>query len=779
MALIIDGKMRRYFHSPRIAVLGMILFAATANAARDGRNLFTARCSVCHGPDGHGSERGPSLANNRRVLARSLEELRNVIRDGIPAEGMPAFNLPAEELAGVTGYVRSLSAPASESSVSGDRAAGEQFFFGKGKCSHCHMALGRGFAAGPDLSNIGHEMTLTDIEQAMHHPSAKIAPGYEVVDVELRDGGTLRGFARNKSRYSLQLQDFEGRFHLLTEQQISKVTAEKASLMPAVECAPEECANLTAWLSSLTGIAPGAKPFAMESRGGLTFERVAHPNPGDWPTYHGDIGGNRHSRLDQINTNNVKSLAIRWIYPIDHFNLEVTPVVVDGVMYVTGPNQVFALDAQSGRTIWHYQRPRSKLVTGDPAKGTNRGVAVLGDRIFMVTDDAHLVALHRVTGALLWETPIADEGPLGNYGNTAAPLVVNDLVVAGVAGGDLGIRGYLSAYRATTGERVWRFHTVPKPGESTFQTWRGGELERTGGGGATWMTGTYDPETRTLFWGVGNPYPAMNGDNRQGDNLYTASVLALNPDTGALKWYYQFTPHDTHDWDGQQTPLVIDREYRGRARQLLVQANRNGFLYVFDRTNGELLLAEKFVDRLTWASGIGKDGRPILIPGADPTREGNKACPSVLGASNWMSVAYSDQTKLFYLQTLEACFVYVKPPGWNRKEIELEPGQKILRAIDLETGKRVWELPQTGPADSWGGVLSTAGGLVFFGEDSGAFAAADAKTGKDLWRIQTNASTALGDGHSWRASPMTFMAEGKQYVAIAAGPNILCFGLPD
>ena len=269
--------------------------------------------------------------------------------------------------------------------------------------------------------------------------------------------------------------------------------------------------------------------------------------------------------------------------------------------------------------------------------------------------------------------------------------------------------------------------------------------------------------------------PRLNGDDRQGDNLYTASVVALNADSGALRWYYQFTPHDTHDWDGEQTPLVIDREYRGRARKLLVQANRNGFLYVFDRTNGELLLAEKFVDRLTWASGIGKDGRPILIPGADPTREGNKACPSVLGASNWMSVAYSDATKLFYLQTLEACFVYVKPPGWNRKEIELEPGQKVLRAIDLETGKRVWELPQTGPADSWGGVLSTAGGLVFFGEDSGAFAAVDAKTGKDLWHVQTNASTALGDGHSWRASPMTFMAGGQAICGHCGGPEYSLF----
>jgi PQQ-dependent dehydrogenase (methanol/ethanol family) len=756
-----------------------LLLASGAALAQDGHELFTAKCSLCHGPDGRGSERGPNLANNRRVRARTLDELRAVIRDGIPGRGMPSFDLAAADLVSVTAYVRSMSAPASEAHLPGDRSEGEKFFFGKGGCGACHMALGRGTAIGPDLSSIAREMTLSEIEEAVRQPSAKIAPGYGVVNVRLRGGKIVRGFARNQSKYSIQLQDLEGKLHLLTDEQIAGVSKEPGSLMPAARCAGNDCANLFAYLTSLTGIEPGVKPFAMESKGGLSFDQIAHPNPGDWPTYHGNIGGNRHSPLTQITAANVKSLAIKWIYPIDHFNLEVTPVVVDGVMYVTGPNQVFALDARSGRTIWHYQRARSKDVTGDPAKGTNRGVAVLGDRVFMVTDNAHVLALHRLTGELLWDTPMADEGPLGNYGNTSAPLVVNDLVIAGVAGGDMGIRGYLSAYRVTTGERVWRFYTVPKPGEPKSETWQGKELAATQGGGATWMSGTYDPETNTLFWGVGNPYPAMNGDERQGDNLYTASVLALDPDSGRLKWFYQFTPHDTHDWDGEQTPLVLDRVYRGRKRQLLVQANRNGFLYVFDRTNGELLLAEKFVDRLSWASGIGKDGRPIVIAGAEPTREGTKACPSVLGASNWMSVAYSESTNLFYVQALEACGIYVNPPGWRTTRIELEPGQKFLRAIDLETGKRIWEVPQIGPADSWGGVMSTAGGVVFFGEDSGAFAAVDAKTGNDLWHVQTNASTALGDGHSWRASPMTFLAAGKQYVAIAAGPNILCFGLPE
>jgi PQQ-dependent dehydrogenase (methanol/ethanol family) len=736
--------------------------------AQGGRELFSAKCAVCHG-DGHGTERGPNLANSRRVRSRSVAELQAVIRDGVPTAGMPAFNLPESELKSVTAFVRSLSAPASEAGAPGNRAAGEQFFFGQGGCAGCHMAQGRGKAVGPDLSTVGRELTLDEIDEAVRRPSARIKPGYKVVAVRLNDGRTVRGFARNENRYSIQVQDLTGQFHLLKQEQIAQTVHEPGSLMPATRCSEDECRDLTAFLSSLTGVGAGAP--AMPA-GGLRFA------PGDWPTYHGDIGGNRHSALDQINASNVKSLAVKWIFPINLFALEVTPVVVDGVMFVTGPNQVFAIDAQSGRTIWNYRRDRSKEITGDPAKGTNRGVAVLGDRVFFLTDNAHMVALHRVTGAMLWDAKMPGGPQNNNYGSTSAPLVVNDLVIGGTAGGDQGVRGFLAAYRVTTGERVWRFWTVPAPGEPRSETWKGTALAKFGGGGTAWMSGTYDAETDTLFWGVGNPYPAYNGDERQGDNLYSASVLALKPSTGELKWHYQFTPHDLHDWDGQQTPMVVNTRYRGKDRKLLIQANRNGFFYVFDRTNGELLLAEKFVDKLTWASGIGKDGRPILLPGAEPTREGTKACPSVLGGTNWMSTAFNPSTRLFYVMALEACGIYVKPPGWNPKMIPLDPGQKFLRAIDIETGKRVWEVPQIGPADSWGGVLSTAGGVVFFGEDSGAFAAVDAKTGKDLWQIQTNASTELGDGHSWRASPMTFLAGGKQYVAVAAGPNILCFGLP-
>ena len=749
----------------------LVVFLALIGAAQDARVLFEKQCSVCHG-DGHGTERGPNLADNRRVRSASVEEIRALIRDGVPARGMPAFALPAGELDALTLLVRRFSAPAAESHPAGDAGAGEKYFFGQGGCANCHMALGKGKAVGPDLSVVGREMTFVELEAAVRKPAASVKPGYQMATVKLRDGRTVRGFARNRSRYNLQVQDLNGRFHLLSAEEIASTVMEPGTAMRAPDCTEDQCRDLLAFLSGLTGTVAGRPGAALTTEGGAAFKA------GDWPSYHGSIDGNRHSSLSQINPANVKDLVLKWVYPINHNVLELTPVVVDGVMYVTGPNQVMALDGRAGRTLWHYQRPMSGETRGDAAKGTNRGVAVLGDRVFLVTDNAHLLALHRVTGALLWETALtADVTDKKNMGNTAAPLVVNDLVIAGVSGGDSGIRGFLDAYKVSTGERVWRFWTVPKPGEPGSETWIGKSLAEHGGGGATWMTGTFDPETQTVFWGTGNPYPAMNGDERKGDNLYSDSVIALDAASGKLKWYYQFTPHDLFDWDAGQTPLLVNRRYRGEDKKLLIQANRNGFLYVFDRVNGKLLLAEKFVDRLTWATGIGKDGRPILVPGMEPTKDGTKVCPSVLGATNWPSMAISPATGLFYLMGREACGVYVKRPSWNPKKIPLEPGQMFLRALDIETGKRVWEVPQIGPADSWGGVLS-AGGVVFFGEDSGALGAVDAKTGKDLWHIQTNASAALGDGHSWRSSPMTYMAGGKQYIAFAAGPNILSFGLP-
>jgi alcohol dehydrogenase (cytochrome c) len=336
------------------------------------------------------------------------------------------------------------------------------------------------------------------------------------------------------------------------------------------------------------GFALSLSPASHAQSPGVRFEDIARPKPGAWPTYDGSLSGNRFSPLDQINTSNVQKLAPKWMFTIQDTPraLEGTPVVVDGVMYVTSVNEAIALDARTGREIWHFSRPRTQGLAGDAASGINRGVAVLGDRVFMVTDNAHVIALDRAAGKLLWDVEMADSRQ--NYGATGAPLVVNDLVIAGVSGGDEGIRGFVDAYRASTGERAWRFWTVPARGEPGSETWIGRAIEH--GCAATWLTGTYDPEARLLYWPTGNPCPDYNGDERKGDNLYSASVVALDPDTGKLRWHYQFTPHDLHDWDANETPVLVDVQFRGQPRKLLLQGNRNGFFYVLDRLTGKVLV---------------------------------------------------------------------------------------------------------------------------------------------------------------------------------------------
>jgi alcohol dehydrogenase (cytochrome c) len=548
--------------------------------------------------------------------------------------------------------------------------------------------------------------------------------------------------------------------------------------MPKLEATAAEMRDLVAYLSRLT-IDPNARATlagAAEMGAGVPFADVANPKPGAWPTYHGNVSGNRFSPLNQIDTSNVARLAPNWMFAIPGAPraLEMTPVVVDGVMYVTSVNEAYALDARNGREIWHYSRPRTQGLAGDAASGINRGVAALGDRVFMVTDHAHLIALHRLTGQLLWDVEMADYRQ--NYGATSAPLVVDDLVISGVSGGDEGIRGFVDAYKASTGEHAWRFWTVPARGEPGSETWVGRAIEH--GCAATWLTGTYDPQAKLLYWPTGNPCPDYNGDERKGDNLYSSSVIALDPASGKLRWHYQFTPHDLHDWDATETPMLVDAQFRGAQRKLMLHGDRNGFFYVLDRLTGKVLLAEPFVRNITWASGIGPDGRPKLLPENEPTVEGRRSCPAVAGAANWTSTAFSQSTGLFYMFAEESCTVYSKNDQWweagksfyggGTRRAE-DSGGKFLKAIDIQTGKTAWEIPDIGGGILGSGLMATAGGLIFYGDGSGAFVAADAKTGKLLWHFNT--------GQSWKAGPMTYTADGTQYVGVAAGSTVLAFSL--
>jgi alcohol dehydrogenase (cytochrome c) len=493
-----------------------------------------------------------------------------------------------------------------------------------------------------------------------------------------------------------------------------------------------------------------------------------------WRTYGQNSLGWRYSELTQIDTRNVARLTPRWIYQTGvPGTLETTPLVFEGLMFVAGSsNNSWALDALTGRPVWHTRKTppsRLNLCCGE----VNRGFAVHGDKLFRVNVEGTLVALDAKSGTVLWETTLADYKQ--GYSATGAPLVVKNLVLTGIAGAEFGTRGFIDAYDVETGKQVWRFYTVPGDGEPGGETWSGDSWKR--GGGSTWVTGTYDPELNLVFWGTGNPGPDMDGDVRRGDNLYSCSVVALDADTGKLKWHYQFTPHDVHDWDAISDPTLVDVTVGGRKVKALIQANRNGFFYALDRTTGKVLTAKPYT-KVTWAEKIGQDGRPVLVPDQDPTEEGRLACPGLGGGHNWQATAYSQRTGLYYFGSSENCQLFYKTKQdfttgqwYQASTVEGPPNQHgtgTILAVDPATGDTKWRFDLVSTPSA--GLLATAGGLVFTGDRQGYLIAFDARTGKVLWRFQTGGQIA--------APPITYALQGKQYIAVASGGALVTFALP-
>ncbi|MBM3727024.1 MAG: PQQ-dependent dehydrogenase, methanol/ethanol family [Acidobacteria bacterium] len=494
---------------------------------------------------------------------------------------------------------------------------------------------------------------------------------------------------------------------------------------------------------------------------------------GNWLTYSGNYAGHRYSELDQISEANVARLKPVWSFPVQSLQkFETTPIVVNGLMYITeSPSNVIAIDTMTGRPLWRYRRPMPndlRVCCGQ----VNRGVAILGDYVFVGTLDGHLVALDARTGAVRWDVEVANYR--GGYSVTVAPLALKDKVVVGVAGGEYGVRGLLDAYDAKTGKRAWRFWTIPGPGEPGNESWKGDSWKS--GAAGTWVTGAFDPETNLVYWGTGNPGPDWNGAVRQGDNLYSDSLLALDADTGKLKWHFQFTPHDVHDWDATEVPVLVDAEVRGQRRKLVLFPNRNAFYYVLDRASGQFLLGKPYAKQ-TWATGLDDSGRPIRVPGTTPTIEGVKVWPAVAGANNWYSPSYSPQTKLLYVSVREAGSVYYfgeaefkegeRFDGGGFRAIPGEEEWGAVRAFDPATGTVRWEHKLVTPP--WSGLLSTAGGLVFGSTNEGQVFALSAATGKMLWKHQA--------GGMARSNPMTYLSNGKQYVAVPVGNVLHVFGL--
>jgi alcohol dehydrogenase (cytochrome c) len=509
----------------------------------------------------------------------------------------------------------------------------------------------------------------------------------------------------------------------------------------------------------------------------LAKDLLARPPAANWTSYNGDYTGRRYSALSQIDASNVPQLRAQWVFHAQNTRtLEVTPVVVNGLMFVTASNDAFALDARTGRVVWHHSYPISEGLIDDASRHINRGVGVWHNRVYMETDNAHLLCLDARSGNLIWDVSYA--GWNKNYGATSAPLIVKDKVLVGTSGGDDGVRGFVAAYDAMTGKLAWRFWTIPAPGEFGSDSWPGKLYLH--GGGTTWMPGTYDPELNTIYWGTSNPAPDFDGEVRPGDDLYTDCVLALDPDTGKLKWHFQFTPHDLFDYDAVETPILVDAPLKGEARKLLVQADRNGYVYVLDRTTGKFLSATPFVEKLNWAKGIDAQGRPILS-GIKPTPAGARVCPGYAGATNWFSPSYNESTRTVYFMALEECETYFSGPtepfeegktyySTGVKRIQGERSERILVAYSLDTGAVAWKYPQIGSGHSSGGTMTTATGLVFFGDDAGSLEAADARNGKPLWHFNT--------GQDMSSSPMSYASGGKQYVAVAAGSDLFSFALP-
>ena len=553
-----------------------------------------------------------------------------------------------------------------------------------------------------------------------------------------------------------------------------RMTRPSSGEVEVLRCAKGAPLRMTSlWGTRVIGVTLVALLLAGTGGAQVTAERLvnAAKEPQNWLMYSGDYSGRRFSKLDQINTGNAHALVAKWAYQtMASGKFETTPLVVDGVLYATGQDdRAFALDARSGRPIWQYQRALPTDIR--PCCGrVNRGLAILGDKVFMGTMDAHLVALDAKTGNVVWDATTFDY-KLG-YSITLAPLVVKNLVMVGVSGGEYGIRGFIDAYDANSGQRKWRFYTIPGPGERGHESWEGDSWKI--GGAPAWITGVYDAATNTTFWTTGNPSPSNRGEGRAGDNLYSNCLLALDPDTGKLKWHFQFTKHDEHDWDATQVPVMVDEG----EKHLILHGNRNGFFYVIDRTTGKLVSATAY-GKMTWSSSKDAEGRPVADKNASPTPEGNRVCPGAAGATNWMSPTYDPQMKLFYVTAREQCDVFSTAPQPYEAghayygsayfpNDDAEPYWGALRAIEPDSGKIKWEWKH--PSPTWSGVLSTAGGLVFTGDAEGNFIALDAASGKALWHFQAGGSVYSG--------PMTFAVEGKQYVAVAAGSTLFTFGLP-
>ncbi|MBV9759121.1 MAG: acido-empty-quinoprotein group A [Acidobacteriaceae bacterium] len=502
---------------------------------------------------------------------------------------------------------------------------------------------------------------------------------------------------------------------------------------------------------------------------GLDPQAILHPKPDSWPTYNGDYSGQRFSALRQIDTTNVGMLTLSWAFQTDVSTgpgLKSTPLLVNGTLYFTEPDDVWAVDARSGQQLWHYRYHANEgLHIGQ------RGLGMYQGHLYFETPDAHLLSLDARSGEMQWDVELADV-KLG-YWATMAPLIIGRHVIVGVSGDFTDLHGFIDSFDPDTGKLQWRWDALPKPGQPGADTWPKGTDAIAHGGGMTWITGTYDPSLNLLYWGTGNPNPVLAGYTRPGDNLFTCTIVALNPDTGKLVWYFQPSPHDVHDWDAVQTPVLVDADFHGAPRKLLIQASRNGYLFVLDRATGKALLSAPY-EEINWSKGVDATGRPIADASKNPSPAGTLVEPDALGATNWMPPSFDPETGLLYVDTHRSFSIYYdlssgKPEGFAGRDLSVW-ARSSLKAIDYQTGATRWQ-HDLGPGDNWASVLSTAGGLVFTGDVYGNILALDARTGKTLWH-------ASGGGQA-QAPPITYLLDDRQYILIGCRGVLYAWALPE
>jgi alcohol dehydrogenase (cytochrome c) len=771
--------------------------ASRPDAVAAGLRLYDQTCQSCHGAAGRG-DRGPALDAGRFTRGSADGDLFHTIRTGVPGTQMPPFPaLSDTQVWQVVAYIRSLSSETGATrEMSGERSraatAGEAVFFGKGGCATCHQVNGRGGIVGPDLSAAGRTAAAA-LRAKILNPSATPAgrntrPPQTIV-ATLADGREIRGVRRNEDTFTAQIVDVSGSLHLVDKMSARAYRVENRSLMPgdyASRLTESEIQEIVAYLSTLSAREVAANTAAALPAGGVTTERLVNggADPANWLMYWGDYRATHYSGLSQIDATNVAHLRAAWTFPMPGESvLEATPIVADGIMYTTQPGAVVALDARTGRQLWRFARPQ-KVRSPYEINPFNRGAAIGGNRLFVGTLDAALVALDLRTGLPLWETQVADT--MLGYSLTSAPLVVKDKVIVGITGGEFGARGFLDAYDAATGRRLWRWYSVPAPGEYGNDTWQG-ESWKTGGS-PMWLTGSYDPELNLVYWTVGNPGAQIDRSVRGDlDNLFSDSVVAIDPDRGERRWHYQFTPNDGHDWDSCQAVVLVDRLWRGQMRKLLLHADRNGHFYVLDRATGAFLAATPFVYQ-NWNTGFDPKGRPMAAPGSNSSADGSYyVYPSLVGGTNFQAPSYSAATGLFYLEyresgqqyisrasPFEAGRQYIGSNNTIERSAQPKPGEPApsagIKAIDPDSGRTVWDFKIDQPSLT-NGVVATAGNVVFGTIRDGNIVALDAKSGQHLWHFQTGANMA--------ASPISYAVGGQQFVAVAAGNVVYAFSLPD